>query len=111
MVREQGDCNRGEEDEADGEQRDGTKVGSEIAPRSEQRRRKQEWWQEKKKNQFRIEPDFRQFGNQTEQQSADHEQDGIRDVQLAGQQRQNCHGKQQSHKNLNHTRHARRAYG
>jgi len=41
---------------------------------------------------------FRQFGNQAEHQSADHEQDGIRDVQFAGQQRQNCHGQQQSHK-------------
>src|SRR5437016_10632902 len=76
MVGEQGDGHRGEEDEADGEQSDGTKVRAEIAPRSKQRRRKKERRQKEKKNQFRIEPDLRQFGNQPEHQAADHEQDG-----------------------------------
>ena len=37
---------------------------------------------------------FGKFGNQTEQQSADDEQDGIGDVQLAGEQRQHGHRQQ-----------------
>ena len=84
MKRQPGDRHRGKEDEPDGEQRNGTEVGAEIAPRGEQRRRKQERRQEEKKNQFRIEPDLGQSGNQTNQQSADDEKDGIRECAGGG---------------------------
>lgn len=74
---EQGDRDRDEQHQADREQRDRPEVGAEITPRGEQRCGKQERRQEEKKDQFRIQPDFWNFGNEADQQSADEEQDGI----------------------------------
>ena len=66
-MREKRDRNCREQDEADGEQRNGTAVGPEIAPGGEQRRRVQQRRQNEKEYQFRIEPDFRKLWNQAEQ--------------------------------------------
>ena len=89
IMREIGDGHGGEQNQANGEQRDGAEICPEITPRGEQRRRKQKWRQTEQKDQFRIEPDFRKPGNQAKQQAADHEQDGIGNEHFASQQRQN----------------------
>ena len=85
-------------------------VQAEIAPRSEQRRWKQKRRQKEKKNQFRVEAYFGQSGNPAEQQSADDEQDGVGDVQLAGEQREHGHRQQQTHKDFNDSVHAGEHY-
>jgi hypothetical protein len=85
-------------------------VCAEIAPGRDQRGGKEQRRQEKKKNQFGIEPHGGQSGNQAQQQPADDEQNRIRNVQPAGDQRQHRHREQQPDKNFHHAVHARRAY-
>ena len=73
-----GDDDHREENQADGEPEDRRTFGPELADRCLDRRDEQQRRQEEEQDQVRLEIDCREAGDQPEDQSAEHEDRGIR---------------------------------
>src|SRR5438067_511508 len=69
-----------EQDEKDGERKNGTKVGAKISPRGVNRRGIKERREKQIEDELGIEVDCGKSGHQSEQTAGNGEEDGIRDV-------------------------------
>lgn len=78
-----GDDNRREQNEAESEGKDRAYVIAKIAPRCKKPGRIKQRRQEQYENKFRIEMEMRQAGDESQDQPADDEEDGVRDLEFA----------------------------
>ena len=69
--------------EADGQGRDGTEVGPEVADRGEVAGSEEDRRQEQQEDEFRGDGHIRQPGHEAQQEAAEDQQDGERDADLA----------------------------
>jgi hypothetical protein len=76
-----GDRNRGDDDQADGQQQDWPQFPAEIPPRSVEGLDVEERRQEDEENEIGIECELRQIRNEADQKSAEDEKNGIRNGQ------------------------------
>ncbi len=79
-----------QEDQDGGQRKNRPQVGAEISPGSEDRRGIKQGRKKQIKDQFRLEMNHRQAGHQREAATSDGQQDGIRDADLPGDDRQQC---------------------
>ena len=104
-MRQKSHRNRGEKHQSHGEQRDGTQISPEVAPRHKNRRGIEKRRQKEEEYQFRIQSDSGQTRNDGEQQAAQHQQHGVGDGNLAREKRQSRHRQQQTQNYLDQIQH------
>ena len=67
----------GESDETECEQRDANDVVGEVAPTGEPCGRVEKWWKDDQENDFGIDSDARNAGNEAEYEAGDDQDDGV----------------------------------
>jgi len=107
-MNEKANQNGGEEDEADGQEQNGTEISPELAPGGEDGRRVEQRREETEENEFGLEVDVRQARNEREEQSGEHEQHRIWNGDAAGEPGQAGNRREQTQDYLDRLRHCAR---